>query len=86
MAYFFIVFGLLIPSMLFIIINRVFLNNMPTIKLMFLSLFTMIIGIAPWVIINDEFNNSSFFLLIIGFFMFLFGVITGISVLKKDLK
>lgn len=85
MIYLSIVFGLLIPSMLFIIINRVFLNNMPTIKLMFLSLFTMIIGIASLVIINDE-SNTYWVFLLIGFFMLLFGIITGISVLKKDLK
>ncbi|CAM2751887.1 hypothetical protein HAHI6034_13110 [Hathewaya histolytica] len=79
---FFIIFIIFI---LFIIINKVFLNNISTIKLMFLSLFTMIIGIAFLVIIND-YSNISFFLKLIGLFILLFGISTGISILKKDLK
>ncbi|AWZ49941.1 hypothetical protein C3495_13900 (plasmid) [Clostridiaceae bacterium 14S0207] len=66
----------------FMIINKDVLNKLPTIKQMFLSLFTMIIGIAFLVIIIDC-SGVLLFLKFIGFFMLLFGISTGISVLKK---
>ena len=85
MSYVSLLLSTLMIFIFFMIINKDVLNKMPTIKQMFLSLFTMIIGIAFLVILN-EYCNVSCFLKFIGFFMLLFGISTGISVLKKDLK
>ena len=66
------------------IINMVFFHDVPSIKLMFLSVFTMIIGIGFMVIINDE-SNLSFYLKLAGFLILLFGISIGAYVLKKDI-
>ena len=80
-----VLFIIFFTFIVFTIINKIFFDNLPNIKLMFLSLFVMIIGISFLVIINDE-SNLSFYLKLIGFFILLFGISIGINVLRKDFK
>ena len=79
------VIGLLLASIILITFVSKLLNcNLPMNKLMFLSIFTMIIGISIFIYCITINSNFAFFMKYTGFIFSFYGAATGVQALRRD--